>query len=112
MENTFYKITGDIISADKISEKLQNNNQDAIKAIELYENRLARGLAMIVNILDPEIIVLGGGVSNIDRLYPNVKKIWNKFIISTDEEVNTPVVQAKHGDSSGVRGAAWLWPEI
>ena len=112
LENTFYKITGDIISADKISEKLQNNNQDAIKAIELYENRLARGLAMIVNILDPEIIVLGGGVSNIDRLYPNVKKIWNKFIISTDEEVNTPVVQAKHGDSSGVRGAAWLWPEI
>ena len=93
-------------------KKLLNNNQSAIAAIELYENRLARGLAMIVNILDPEIIVLAGGVSNIERLYPNVKKNWNKYIISTGEEVVTPIVQAKHGDSSGVRGAAWLWPEI
>jgi len=112
LENTFYKITGDKISANEISEKLLNNNQGAIDAIELYENRLARGLAMIVNILDPEIIVLAGGVSNIERLYPNVKKNWNKYIISTGEEVVTPIVQAKHGDSSGVRGAAWLWPEI
>ena len=112
LENTFYKITGDKISANEISEKLLNNNQGAIDAIELYENRLARGLAMIVNILDPEIIVLAGGVSNIERLYPNVKKKWNKYIISTGEEVVTPIVQAKHGDSSGVRGAAWLWPEI
>ena len=112
LENTFYKITGDKISANEISEKLLNNNQGAIDAIELYENRLARGLAMIVNILDPEVIVLAGGVSNIERLYPNVKKKWNKYIISTGEEVVTPIVQAKHGDSSGVRGAAWLWPEI
>ena len=112
LENTFYKITGDKISANKISEKLLNNNQGAIDAIELYENRLARVLAMIVNILDPEVIVLAGGVSNIERLYPNVKKKWNKYIISTGEEVVTPIVQAKHGDSSGVRGAAWLWPEI
>tara|TARA_B100001167_G_scaffold168743_1_gene118602 strand:- start:1091 stop:2011 length:921 start_codon:yes stop_codon:yes gene_type:complete len=112
LENTFYKITGETVSANIISEKIQNNDQDAIKAIELYENRLARGLAIVVNILDPEIIVLAGGVSNIRRLYSNVKNIWNKYIISTDEDVVTPIVQAKHGDSSGVRGAAWLWPEL
>tara|TARA_B100001179_G_scaffold11752_1_gene7620 strand:- start:1060 stop:1980 length:921 start_codon:yes stop_codon:yes gene_type:complete len=112
LENTFYKITGETVSANIISEKIQNNDQDAIKAIELYENRLARGLAIVVNILDPEIIVLAGGVSNISRLYSNVKNIWNKYIISTDEDVVTPIVQAKHGDSSGVRGAAWLWPEL
>ena len=112
LENTFYKITGETVSANEISGKLQNNDHDAIKAIELYENRLARGLAMVVNILDPEIIVLAGGVSNISRLYSNVKNIWNKYIISTDEDVVTPIVQAKHGDSSGVRGAAWLWPEL
>ncbi len=112
LENTFYKITGKTVSANEISGKLQNNDHDAIKAIELYENRLARGLAMVVNILDPEIIVLAGGVSNISRLYSNVKNIWNKYIISPDEDVVTPIVQAKHGDSSGVRGAAWLWPEL
>ncbi len=112
LENTFYKITGETVSANEISKKLQNNDQDAIKVIELYENRLARGLAIVVNILDPEIIVLAGGVSNISRLYSNVKNIWNKYIISTDEDVVTPIVQAKHGDSSGVRGAAWLWPEL
>ena len=112
LENTYYKISGETVSANVISEKIQNNDQDAIKAIELYENRLARGLAIVVNILDPEIIVLAGGVSNISRLYSNVKNIWNKYIISTDEDVVTPIVQAKHGDSSGVRGAAWLWPEL
>ena len=112
LENTFYEITGYKVSANEISEKLLNNDQNAINAIELYENRLARGLAMIVNILDPEVIVLGGGVSNIERLYTNVKNCWNKYIISTGEEVITPILQAKHGDSSGVRGAAWLWPEI
>ena len=112
LENTFYEFTGYKVSANEISEKLLNNDQNAINAIELYENRLARGLAMIVNILDPEVIVLGGGVSNIERLYTNVKNCWNKYIISTGEEVITPILQAKHGDSSGVRGAAWLWPEI
>ena len=68
LENTFYEFTGYKVSANEISEKLLNNDQNAINAIELYENRLARGLAMIVNILDPEVIVLGGGVSNIETV--------------------------------------------
>jgi len=74
----------------------------------LYENRLARALASVINIFDPDIIVLGGGVSNVDRWYETVPKIWDKWIFS--DQCDTQLVKAKHGDSSGVRGAAWLWP--
>ncbi len=73
-----------------------------------YEDRLARGLATIVNALDPDVIVLGGGVSNIDRLYSNVPAQWGIYIFS--DQVRTRLVRNQHGDSSGVRGAAWLWP--
>ena len=74
-----------------------------------YENRLARALAHLINIVDPEIIVLGGGMSNIARLYQNVPAIWDRWIFS--DRVDTRLSPPKHGDSSGVRGAAWLWPE-
>lgn len=74
--------------------------------MRLYEDRLARGLASVMNILDPDVIVLGGGLSNLDRLYENVPKIWGKYVFS--DHVSTKLVKAKHGDSSGVRGAAWL----
>ena len=72
-----------------------------------YEHRLARALAHIINIVDPNVIVLGGGMSNIQRLYKNVPKLWGKWIFS--DVVNTALVPAKYGDASGVRGAAWLW---
>ena len=72
-----------------------------------YEHRLARALASVINILDPDAIVLGGGLSNIQRLYENVPAIWLKWIFS--DECRTPLLQNQHGDSSGVRGAAWLW---
>ena len=75
-----------------------------------YEHRLARGLAHVVNIIDPEVIVLGGGLSNFDRLYEAVPKLWDQWVFS--DRVDTKLVRAKHGDSSGVRGAAWLWPLI
>ena len=75
-----------------------------------YEHRLARGLAHVINILDPDVIVLGGGMSNITRLYTNVPKLWEKFVFS--DAVATRLVPPKHGDSSGVRGAAWLWPPL
>jgi fructokinase len=68
---------------------------------------LARGLASVINVLDPDAIVLGGGLSNIDRLYENVPRRWGSYVFS--DRVTTPLVKAKHGDSSGVRGAAWLW---
>jgi fructokinase len=69
---------------------------------------MAKSLAMVISILDPEVIVLGGGVSNIKRLYDNVPRLWGEFAFS--DQLSTKLVQAKHGDSSGVRGAAWLWP--
>lgn len=72
-----------------------------------YEERLARALAPVINLLDPDIIVLGGGMSNIERLYENVPRLWTPFVFS--DHVATPLVRNLHGDSSGVRGAAWLW---
>ena len=72
-----------------------------------YEDRLARALASVINILDPEVIVLGGGVSNVERLYTEVPRLWGKYIFS--DHVATRLVRNVHGDSSGVRGAAWLW---
>ncbi|WP_136680125.1 ROK family protein [Neptunomonas sp. XY-337] len=73
-----------------------------------YLDRLARSLASVINILDPHTIVLGGGLSNIERLYSEVPKRWGKYIFS--DRVHTQLKRAVHGDSSGVRGAAWLWP--
>lgn len=72
-----------------------------------YEDRLARALSQVINILDPDVIVLGGGMSNSTRLYANVPKLWGKYVFS--DRVDTQLVQNRHGDSSGVRGAAWLW---
>lgn len=72
-----------------------------------YEERLARALAGVINFLDPDVIVLGGGVSNVARLYDNVPKLWTRYVFS--DYVATRLLPPKHGDSSGVRGAAWLW---
>jgi fructokinase len=73
-----------------------------------YDERLARSLAMVINILDPDVIVLGGGVSNVERLYTEVPRLWRPYVFS--DVVETRLVRNVHGDSSGVRGAAWLWP--
>lgn len=75
-------------------------------AYELYVERLAKALASIINVLDPNVIVLGGGLSNIDSLYEDIPKKWGKYIFS--DEVNTKLIKNQFGDSSGVRGAAWL----
>jgi fructokinase len=73
-----------------------------------YERRLAKALASVINLLDPDVIVLGGGLSNLERLYANVPTHWPGYVFS--DQVVTPLRRARHGDSSGVRGAAWLWP--
>lgn len=80
----------------------------ALAALERYEDRLARALASVVNVVDPDVIVLGGGVSNIARLYTQVPPKLAQYVFS--DVVTTPIVPPRHGDSSGVRGAAWLWP--
>jgi len=68
---------------------------------------MARGLAHVMNLLDPDIIVLGGGMSNLTRLYTNVPKLWGRYVFS--DRVDTRLLSPRFGDSSGVRGAAWLW---
>ncbi len=80
----------------------------AREALARHTDRLARGLAQVVNLLDPDVIVLGGGLSNMMHLYADVPTMLRRYVFS--DVIETPVVQAKHGDSSGVRGAAWLWP--
>ena len=79
----------------------------AERCLQRYEDRLARGLAGIINVIDPDVIVLGGGMSNVDRLYTNVPRLWTPYVFS--DVVTTRLVKATHGDSSGVRGAAWLF---
>jgi len=77
------------------------------EAMHRYVERLARALAGVVNVLDPDVVVLGGGLSNIERLYSDVPKLWARHIFS--DHVSTRLLRNVHGDSSGVRGAAWLW---
>ena len=78
-------------------------------ALDRYANRLARALAHVINLLDPDVIVLGGGMSNVDELYERVPPQLPAYVFGG--EAGTPVVRSRHGDSSGVRGAAWLWPK-
>jgi len=75
--------------------------------MQRYEERLARALAGVINVLDPDVIVLGGGMSNVSRLYTEVPRQWGRSVFS--DHVATRLVRNVHGDSSGVRGAAWLW---
>jgi fructokinase len=79
------------------------------KTMERYAERLARALASVINVLDPEVIVLGGGMSNVARLYTEVPRLWTRHVFS--DHVETRLAPPLHGDSSGVRGAAWLWEE-
>ena len=94
------------LDARQIVAASEQGDPEAERALQAYEDRLARGLSHVINILDPEVIVLGGGLSNIQRLYENVPKIWSNFIFS--DCVCTRLLPPTHGDSSGVRGAAWL----
>jgi fructokinase len=94
--------------AEQIAALAADGDARADAAIARYEERMARALASVINVLDPDVIVLGGGLSNIDRLYTSVRRLWLPHIFS--DHVTTRLVRAKHGDASGVRGAAWLWP--
>jgi len=95
------------LNAKEIVELADQGDQRAITSLRLYEDRMARALASIINVIDPHVIVLGGGLSNIACLYENVPALWGKYVFS--DRVDTRLVQAQHGDSSGVRGAAWLY---
>ena len=99
--------TGAATTPEQIVRAAAAGDDDADATMARYEHRLARGLASIVNLLDPDVIVLGGGMSNVARLYERVPALWGRFIFS--DVVVTRLVPPVHGDSSGVRGAAWLW---
>jgi fructokinase len=101
--------TGRDWDASVIDEAARGGDDAAEAALGRYEMRMARGLAAIINVIDPEVIVLGGGMSNLTRLYANVPRLWSAFVFS--DRVDTRLVPPKHGDASGVRGAAWLWPD-
>jgi fructokinase len=83
------------------------DDADYEAALARYERRLAKALALVINIVDPDVIVLGGGLSNVDRLYDSVPRLWGEYVFS--DHVATRLLKNRHGDSSGVRGAAWLW---
>jgi fructokinase len=108
LEREFQMRTGQHMRATDIARAAASGDAAAEACLSLYEDRLARGLAAVINILDPNIIVLGGGLSNIDRLYENVPQLLPRYVFS--DRVETRLVRAQYGDSSGVRGAARLWP--
>jgi len=95
------------LAARDIAEHAEAGDAACEETLVRYEERLARSLAGVINILDPDVIVLGGGLSNIRRLYRNVPRLWAAHVFSDD--VRTRLVPPRHGDSAGVRGAAWLW---
>ena len=99
--------TGTWRSALDIAQAAREDEPAATAALERYEDRLARGLATVINLIDPEIVVLGGGLSNLESLYARVPTLWTAYVFS--DRVDTQLVRPVHGDSSGVRGAAWLW---
>ncbi len=95
------------VSAEDVVHAATENDPIAQRCLAQYSERLARSLATVVNVIDPDVIVLGGGLSNISSLYQDVPTLWDTFVFS--DTVVTKFVSPKHGDSSGVRGAAWLW---
>ncbi|BAL26850.1 ROK family protein [Azoarcus sp. KH32C] len=103
------KHTGRRMSAEAIAQGADAGDAGCEATLQRYEARLARGLAGIINVLDPDVIVLGGGLSRLERLYRNVPQRWAPHVFS--DSIVTRLVPSLHGDASGVRGAAWLWPQ-
>ena len=103
--------TGQVLTARQIAESATRGDTGCEATLQRYESRLARALAHVVNLLDPHVIVLGGGLSALDRLLVNVPRLWGAHVFGCGVEVpvRTRLVRSMHGDSSGVRGAAWLW---
>jgi len=108
LEADYERSTGTRRTGREILALTVNGDAQAEAAVQRYENRLTRGLAHVINLLDPDVIVLGGGMSRIERLYPALNAQLKAHVFG--KEFATPIRPALHGDSSGIRGAAWLWP--
>jgi len=102
------RTTGIALTAEQVVTAAQAGDELCAATLARYEDRLARALAAVINLVDPDVIVLGGGLSGVRRLYDNVPRLWDQWIFS--DRVSTRLVPPAHGDASGVRGAAWLWP--
>jgi fructokinase len=105
----FRDVTRRTLSTPQILAASAAGDADAEACVQRLEGRLARGLAHVINILDPDVIVFGGGLSKAARIYPNVARLLPRYVFGGEDD--TPLLPAKFGDSSGVRGAAWLWPQ-
>jgi len=103
----FARATGRDLTAAQVAAAAQAGDQEAIGALNLHADQLARGLASVINILDPEVIVLGGGLSNLAHLYKTLPPLIKRWLFC--DGIATRLAPPLHGDSSGVRGAAWLW---
>ena len=106
-QRSFLEATGQKCSAKEVVLKANKGEAPACEIVDQYHNLLALALSVIINILDPHVIVLGGGMSNTKSIYGHIEKHLDKYVFS--DQVNNKIVPALHGDSSGVRGAAWLW---
>lgn len=102
------RTTGQMLRGEQIAERARTGDADAEATLSRWEDRLARAFASVINLLDPDVIVVGGGLSRLERLYENVPRLWRDWVFS--DRIETRLVAAQHGDASGVRGAAWLWP--
>ncbi len=114
LQDDYQRRTGRSLSPPAIVDAAEAGEREANEALDRYDDRMARGLASIINVLDPDVIVLGGGMSNLARVYANVPARWGRYVFAAAdgrEPVRTALVPARHGDASGVRGAAWLWGE-
>jgi fructokinase len=105
----YASVTGDERTSIDIVERAAGGDPAAEASLQRYEDRCARALASVINVLDPDIIVLGGGMSNLARLYTNVPRLWLQYVFS--DRVDTMLVAPRFGAASGVRGAAWLWED-
>ena len=108
LEKDYERATKLSLRGPEIIARSGAGEPEALVVLDRFEDRLARALAGVINLLDPDVIVLGGGASQISRLYKDVPARLKEHVFG--REVDTPVLPAKHGDASGVRGAAWLWP--
>jgi predicted NBD/HSP70 family sugar kinase len=109
LERDHARRNDEALPAAEIARRAESGDARCEATLTRYEERLARALAGVINILDPDAIVLGGGLSNIRRLYDRVPALWRAYVFSDD--VRTRLVPPIHGDAAGVRGAAWLWDD-
>jgi len=111
LQRLFAARTGRTLQATDIAEAALAGDPDAAAEMEIYCDRLARALSVVINILDPDAIVLGGSLSRMTQLYTRVPERWKDYVFSERDSIVTRLMPPKYGDSSGVRGAAWLWPD-